>query len=230
MISVNRLENRVSDFEASDWLLDSGAFSRISTGKGHMPTKDYARQINRWSRCGNLLAAVSQDWMCEPFVLGITGLSVQQHQALTIERYRTLRELVSKTYLMPVVQGFEPVEYADHVNQYGDDLLDGMWVGVGSVCKRNGTPMEVERVIEAIHDVRPDLRLHGFGVKLTALALQHVSEGFYSCDSMAWSFAARREGRDANDVGEALRYAASIDQQPVQLEFSRSTPVQVLKK
>ena len=34
MVSINRLERRKSDFVAHDWLLDSGAFTRITTGRG----------------------------------------------------------------------------------------------------------------------------------------------------------------------------------------------------
>ena len=219
MISVNRLEHRISDFEVHDWLLDSGAFTRITTGRGHMPLKDYAQQIERWNQCGNLLAAVAQDWMCEPFVLDITGLTVQQHQTMTVNRYRDLRDLMQGTHLMPVIQGYAPKDYANHIQEYGEDLLNGMWVGVGSVCKRNGSPREVEAVLDAIQELRPDLRLHGFGIKLTALAYERVCEGFYSCDSMAWSFAARKKGRNPNDPKEALRYIKRLDNQPVQYDM-----------
>ena len=64
MVSVNVLEHRRGDFAVQDWILDSGAFTRITTRRGHMLVADYADQLSRWSRCGNLLAAVCQDWMC----------------------------------------------------------------------------------------------------------------------------------------------------------------------
>ena len=218
IVSVNRLEKRRSDFPVQDWILDSGAFTRITLGKGHMPVREYARQIDRWSKCGNLQAAVAQDWMCEPFVLGITGKTVKEHQMLTWRAYNDLRKIVQTTHVMPVLQGFEPDEYVDHIRQYGPELLtEGMWVGVGSVCKRNGSPRDVEAVLAAIKDVRPDLRLHGFGIKLTSLAYQRVSEGFYSTDSMAWSYSARKKGRNGNDPSEAVNYVNRIANQPVQM-------------
>lgn len=217
MVSVNRLEHRKSDFQVNDWIMDSGAFTRISTGRGHMPVKDYARQIERWSRCGNMMAAVTQDWMCEAFILGITGLTVEDHQRLTLERYAQLREAVGSTvYVMPVLQGYTPEEYVTHVRQYGAELGKGAWVGVGSVCKRNASPGSVERVLWAIHDERPDLRLHGFGLKRTALQSGVANSLLYSCDSMAWSYAARKAGRDANGPGEAHRYVEQIERMPVQ--------------
>ena len=215
MISVNALENRKSDFEAGDWILDSGAFTRIVSGKGHMPVVRYSDQIRRWSSCGNLLAAVGQDYMCEAFILDVTGLTVREHQELTIERYIQLKATAPPVYIMPVIQGFEPKEYIRHIEMYGAWLEQDAWVGVGSVCKRNSNVGQVEVVLEAIASVRPDLKLHGFGLKKTALTSQIVNDLLYSCDSMAWSYAARREGRNANDWREAANYTESIAKMPM---------------
>lgn len=52
-----------------------------------------------------------------------------------------------------------------------------------------------------------------------------VREFLYSADSMAWSFAARKQGRSANDWREAARFAdvvnaaASLPFQPWQMEL-----------
>ena len=178
---------------------------------------EYAAQIYRWSRCGNLLAAVAQDYMCEPFILEKTGMTVARHQALTIAKYDALRQYgVAGVYVMPVLQGYQPWEYAAHLEAYGKRLTEGQWVGVGSVCKRNGTPAGVEAVLRAIKTARPDLRLHGFGLKRTALESPGVASLLHSCDSMAWSYAARREGRNANDWREAAAYCRMIDRLPEQ--------------
>ena len=83
MLSINVLENRRGDFRVGDWMLDSGAFTRIVGGKGHLAPWDYAARANRWARCGNLQAVVSQDWMCERFVLDKAGGTIGGHQALT---------------------------------------------------------------------------------------------------------------------------------------------------
>lgn len=213
MVSVNRLENRQMDFHPHEWIMDSGAFTRVSKGKGHLPVEDYARQIERWSRCGTLAAAVSQDYMCEPFILAKTGLSVGDHQRLTIERYDALIALEPPAYIMPVLQGYQPSEYVAHIHEYGERLKPGMWVGVGSVCKRNSKVREVEAVIQTISAERPDLRLHLFGLKTTSLRSLLVHSLIYSADSMAWSWAARYEGRNANDWREAVAFATKIETQ-----------------
>lgn len=215
MISRNVLRRRRADITPNEWIMDSGAFTEITTHGGYRDSPEvYAAEIDRWSRCGNLAAAVAQDYMCEPFVLERTGLSVAEHQRLTIERYDALCAAVtSGTYIMPVLQGYAPQEYADHIHQYADRLGIGQWVGVGSVCKRNANPESVSQVLQAIVAERPDLRLHGFGVKLTALAHPTVCARLHTADSMAWSFAARKDGRGsaANHWQEAMRYVERID-------------------
>jgi hypothetical protein len=220
-ISVNRLRNRKSAFPAHDWIMDSGAFSTISKHAGYPePVSAYAAQIKRWSGNGRLLAAVSQDYMCERHMLDRTGLTVADHQRLTIERYdELLRHDVGGITIMPVLQGFEPSAYVSHIRQYGDRLTPGMWVGVGSVCKRNGNVSAIEEVLTAIHRKRPDLRLHGFGLKSTALRSGLVVDLLHSANSMAWSFAARIAGRNGNDWREAARFVTNIMEQPQQCAF-----------
>jgi hypothetical protein len=217
MVSVNRLRTRKSDFRVRAWMMDSGAFTEVTQHGGYRHgVEEYAEAIHRWSRCGELRAAVAQDYMCEPFALKRTGLTVEQHQTLTVERYLQLRALVRGSYVLPVLQGWEPADYVRHVEIYGTALERGAWVGVGSVCKRNAKPQQIEAVLLAIHKRRPDLRLHGFGVKMTALSSELVRSLLHSADSMAWSFAARYEGRDANDPTEAARYVQRLERQAVQ--------------
>lgn len=217
-ISVNRLRGRKSGFQVGDWIMDSGAFTEISThGHYRHSVEEYAAEIRRWSMNGRLLAAVAQDWMCEPWVVQKTGLSVAEHQRLTVERYDALMACdVGGVTILPVLQGFAPQDYVAHIDMYGDRLKHGMWVGVGSVCKRNGDPASIEGVLLAIHRARPDLRLHGFGLKTTALRSALVVELLETADSMAWSFAARREGRNGNDWREAERWSQKITTAPRQ--------------
>lgn len=98
-----------------------------------------------------------------------------------------------------------------HIREWGDILPYGAWVGVGSVCKRNGSPSAIRDVLYAIKRYRPDLRLHGFGLKRTAIANLWIRENLYSADSMAWSYAERKNGGNANDYRAAVRYARQIE-------------------
>lgn len=217
-ISVNTLRGRKSPFVVGDWIMDSGAFTTIAKHGGYPdPVSEYAAQIRRWKDNGNMLAAVAQDYMCEPHMIVRTGLSVAEHQRLTIERYDALLAEDVGVYIMPVLQGYAPDDYVSHIRQYGERLAHGAWVGVGSVCKRNGRPDAIEQVLSAIRAERSDLRLHGFGLKATALGSGAVRDVLYSADSMAWSYAARMSGRNANDWREARDFAHAIATMPVQM-------------
>lgn len=264
-ISINRLKNRKSDFPVRNWILDSGAFTQVAKHGGYtMSVREYAWQIVRWSKCGNLVAACAQDYMCEPFMFtgqdfGVvdrepsklspaarklkeeieyliaegasplwfndyfgpvedmwTPIGVRDHQVLTVERYDRLRYELRKwhcrTRLMPVLQGYESHEYVECIDLYEEAgfLPPGAYVGVGSICKRNSNADTVEGVLNTILGRRPDLRLHGFGLKRTALENPEVVRMLTSSDSMAWSFAARYEGRNGNDWREAKAYEEKI--------------------
>lgn len=215
-IHVGRLETRTKPLGCDELLLDSQAFMKLKLHGGYPESPDaYAAKVRRIAGLVGSLTAVTEDYMCEPFMLAQTGLSVIEHQRLTIQRYDRIRAaLPASITLMPVLQGYRPREYVDHIHQYGYRLLRGAWVGVGSVCKRNTDPSAIKAVLRAIKGVRPDLRLHGFGVKLTALQSGQIRELLYSADSMAWSFHARKNGGDANDWRAARDFVQRIEHRP----------------
>lgn len=234
-ISIKRLWRRKKPVACGDVLVDSGAFTELFLhGRYRHGVEEYAAELYRLHTSGvvKIAAAVAQDYMCEPFILSKTGMTIADHQRLTIERYDALITELERLFdgpipfhVMPVLQGFAPQDYANHVRMYGDRLKPGMWVGVGSVCKRQGDPRSIIAVLQAIAALRPDLLLHGFGVKKTSLLHPGVREMLATADSMAWSFAARKQGRSANDWREAARFVAVINAaanqnfQPWQLEM-----------
>lgn len=134
--------------------------------------------------------AAIRDWMCEPHMLARTGRSIADHQALTIESYANLRAIAPHIPWLPVVQGWHVDDYRSHVAQYaaaGFDLRACNRVGVGSVCRRQGT-FEGASIVRAVADL--GIRVHAFGVKVDGLRL--FGDRIASADSMAWSFIARR--------------------------------------
>jgi hypothetical protein len=221
-ISINRLrgpKGRKAPLPASlkRVLIDSAAFTELHIhGHYRHDVREYADAAAPWCRDGRVVAIVAQDYMCEPFMLAKTGLSVAEHQRLTIERYDALAaywfgELRQTTPILPVLQGYTVADYVAHLRAYGDRLTPGMWVGVGSVCKRQGDPKAIVAILRAIKAERPDLRLHGFGVKLTALNDPEVRDLLETADSTAWSYSARKQGRSANDYREAQAFVAKVE-------------------
>ena len=220
-ISVRALWRRKKPIPCPRVLVDSGAFTELNLyGRYRAGVDEYADELYRLFINGivNIAIAVAQDYMCEPFMLAKTGLTVEEHQRLTVERYDALVDALDDRFggrcpfpIMPVLQGYSAGDYLRHIEMYGDRLKPGMWVGVGSVCKRNGSPDQIIAVLSGIVAARPDLRLHGFGIKLTSLKSETIRNFLFSADSMAWSFAARKQGRDANSWLEAKAFADRVD-------------------
>lgn len=228
-ININILRGRKSDFLVNDWIMDSGAFTELLRfGRYIHPVAEYANEIERWSQCGNMEMAVCQDYMCEPLILDRTGLTIQHHQELTVERYDALKPSTS-VLVMPVLQGYAPRDYVRHLTMYGDRLEYEARVGVGSICKRNSKPQEIIDILEAIKSMRPDLRLHGFGVKITALSNAYICSLLSSADSMAWSYRARRNGRNANGLEEAKQFYHQVTNNQAKKPYQHHFPKKVNK-
>lgn len=219
-LSINRLRTRVSDFAVNEWMMDNGAWHWIRTTGDHwLPVSDYLAQVARWSRCGNLHGAFAQDYLC-----GL-GRPVADCHALTVDRFElTMAERSSiglKTPVLPVLHGVTPADYVEHIRAYGSLLPEGGRVGVGSLVPHSRFPGRILAALEAIRSERPDLLLHGFGLKLTALRDVRVRRLLHSADSMAWAYAARRQGRSPHDYSEAVAFAERVNSfvDPGQLEL-----------
>lgn len=189
-ISTRRLERlKTLPIPIGPWALDSGGFTELKMfGEWRTTPEEYARRVDRYrAEMPNLAWVAPQDWMCEPFMLAKTGLTVADHQARTIRSVVELRDRLG-TIVVPVLQGWEPDDYRRHADQYataGIDLAEEPLVGLGSVCRRQATG-EAEAIVWALHPIR----LHGFGMKTEGL--RRYGAGLASSDSMAWSYQARR--------------------------------------
>jgi hypothetical protein len=200
-VSYNTLAPRLALHEATaSWLLDSGAYTWLQQ-TGYCPVEPirYVQDVDRFDReIGHLDWAAPQDWMCEPWIIrgGVhdgqfykgTGLSVSEHQRLTVENYLELRRWWpefsdAECPFMPPLQGWTIPEYLHCVTLYEDagvDLPACPVVGLGSVCRRQGTA-EITALAEML---TPRLALHGFGVKTRGLL---AADRYTSADSGAWS-------------------------------------------
>ena len=195
------------------WALDSGGFTELRLHGGWRTTAaEYVVAVRRYrDEIGGLEWAAPQDWMCEPFMLAKTGLTVAEHQMRTVENYVELRALAPDLPFVPVLQGWSRDDYHRCVELYqrvGVDLATETLVGVGSVCRRQATG-EIEAIVHCLASL--GIRLHGFGVK--AGGLVRYADCLVSADSLAWSFEARRGApldRCAHaNCANCLRYAVA---------------------
>lgn len=187
------------------WGLDSGSFTELqrhgSWDHGPSPAEYVDRVYLYREEIGRLEFAAPADWMCEPAVLtggmfhGVrfagTGLTVFEHQQRTVENFCELRSLAPDLPIIPVIQGWSVADYLRCLSLYasaGVELGAESIVGLGSVCRRQGT-REVAEIVATIVDAVPGIALHAFGVKSGGLA--EFGDQVASADSMAWSMSAR---------------------------------------
>lgn len=160
-------------------------------GRWDVPVRQYVGEVERFSeQIGGLEWAAPQDWMCEPWIIEKTGLSVDEHQWRTVENFLALRAIAPHLPFVPVLQGWTFEEYLIHAQMYlgsGTDLRREPLVGIGSVCRRQQTQGGRE-VVE--HFAREGVRLHAFGLKVNGL--REIGYLLSSSDSLAWSYNARR--------------------------------------
>ena len=194
---------------AGRWALDSGGFTELAMhGRWRLAAADYASLVDRYSaEVGGLDFAAPQDWMCEPFMVAKTGLSIREHQERTVQNYLDLTSLAPGLPWIPVLQGWEVADYvrcAALYAQAGVDLAAVPLIGLGSVCRRQHTA----QIAHLVSTMSP-LPLHGFGVKTDGLAAYGYL--LQSADSMAWSFRARRSeplpGCTHRSCANCFRYA-----------------------
>jgi len=198
------------------WALDSGGFTEITTyGEWRTSPKQYVELIRRYhDEVDQLAWASQQDFMCEEQALRMTGLTIEEHQDLTVENFLTLRDLAPDLRIIPVVQGWLRPQYLRCVEKFmaaGIDLTREPLVGVGSICRRPSTYV-ASWILQDLHAA--GLRLHAFGYKKTGLEVSwpHV----VSADSMAWSKGGRYERicgthkSEANCLDYALRWRGDL--------------------
>jgi len=190
------------------WALDSGGFSELAVkGTWTVPAAQYVAEVRRaMAEIGGLDFAAVQDWMCEPFMLAKTGLSVAEHQERTIDSYLELSALAPEVPWLPVIQGWGVADYWRHVDRYQERGVALSYVGVGSVCRRQATS-SAETIMRTL--AADGLRIHAFGFKRRGIA--SCGDVIESADSMAWSFDARRApplpGHTHLNCANCLEYA-----------------------
>lgn len=198
MISANALmayRSRADRFPKArtTWALDSGSFSQISAhGDFVLDPDTYGGMVYRlMDEFGTPPQFVSiQDWMTEPQIIARTGFTIRQHQQFTVDSYLYLTREFEHAPWIPILQGQTVDEYLEHCRMYSDagvDLEAARVVGVGSMCRRQGT-REAGHILATL--AQRNYRIHAFGCKLDGLG--RYGHHLASADSYAWAYGARR--------------------------------------
>ena len=175
------------------WFQDSGGFTELFMfGEWRTGVADYISETRRNAAdVGNLEHAAPRDWMCEPMILKKTFKTIAEHQRLTVVDYLDLVQRAPDLPWAPVLQGWALDDYlrcAELYDRAGVPLAALPLVGVGTICRRQGTT-EAAMILSRL--AAEGLRLHAFGLKGTGIP--NVAPFLASSDSLAWSYAARRQ-------------------------------------
>ena len=112
---------------------------------GIISAEDYAAAVARYYRVSSAVSdfAAPQDWMCEPFIIERSGLSVREHQERTVTSYLELRqdrpEPAIHSCLAGVASRRLPSPVPTCTPPTGVDLATLPLTGLGSVCRRQST-------------------------------------------------------------------------------------------
>jgi hypothetical protein len=199
-----------------DLLIDSGAFTELKNhGRQRLTAAQFVAEIRTHLAHiapGRRVKVSQQDWMCERVVIyggktkdgvfvgtrptidpdGVMSFDelVYEHQRRSVDNLIELRRLAPDLHIVPVLQGSTLMQYARHagmLEQAGIRLADEEVVGLGSVCRRQGT-RDIEQIVRYL--ARLGIALHGFGVGVEGLEM--YGDRIASSDSNAFSFNGRR--------------------------------------
>ena len=174
-------------------MIDSGSFTIHDQGKEFDPPALYAERIQRYmDEIGGVASAAIYGEMCEAPILAKTGSTIERNQHMTVESYCTLSQLAPEVPWLAELQGWREDDYhrcADLYEAAGVDLTALPRVGLGTICRREGTE-EARQIARSI--AARGIKLHGFGVKDP----KSLDSAFLSADSFAWSYGARKRTRE----------------------------------
>jgi len=139
-----------------------------------------------------------RDYPCEPQILRKHNLTVREQIDRTVDHHLRLLDLY-EDYTMsavpvPVLQGWKVRDYLcclDEFNDYG--FLSRGYLAIGTLCRRHQVGRIRNIILSIRREIPPYIKLHAFGVKMSVLRSELVTDALYSADSSAMEYAARYE-------------------------------------
>lgn len=172
--------------------VDSGGYSQLQTHEEYQASDaaylDYIEQHEP-------AKFVLRDYPCDPVLRQQLGQTVQEQQQRTTNHHRELldtwEERGQPSEPVAVVQGWNPEQYLDHLDDLRSEGALTRHVAIGSLCGRQDTAT-VTRGIRELREALPGKhQLHAFGVKSSILQIPRVIGAIDSADSMAYDFRTR---------------------------------------
>lgn len=219
LINFMTKTNRPPNYHYENLFIDSGGFYSSMISGGYVKTDDeYLRYVESMMPQHFAL----RDYPCEPELMKKHGLTVKQNIHRTVANHLSLLDMLPNYCInaqpIPVIQGWDAADYLDCIDAFQDQGLMSNYMAIGSVCRRTEV-RNIRKIIITIRDAIPkSTKLHGFGIKLTAVKDLAIYNALYSVDSGAWDYQARwkkyrgqeKSGSDAS-LNAAIEYIQKID-------------------
>jgi len=185
--------------------VDSGGFPSSFLYNGYNRTDlEYLHFVRKTK--ANLFAL--RDYPCEPQILQKYNVTAKDQIHRTLEHHIKLLELSERLEVkakpIPVIQGWELEDYYYCIDLFREHGLITDYMAIGSLCRRNATKQIQQIIIKVRQELPAWVKLHAFGVKLSALKNIVVWRALHSCDSSAWDFWARFEKRPLDTFEKSL--------------------------
>ena len=136
-----------------------------------------------------------RDYPCEPELMKKHNVNPRIQIQRTLENHLKLLDLLEnyniKSTPVPVLQGWILEDYLYSIDLYNEHNLIMPYMAIGSVCRRNKTKQIIKIITKVKEKLGDDIRLHGFGVKISALKNKACFDALWSVDSGAWDYEAR---------------------------------------
>lgn len=210
LISFATRKNRPPQYGPELFIDSGGFFSSLKSGRYASADEEYLQYIQRWQPAAWAL----RDYPCEPHLLQQWDRTVQDNIRRTVEHHAKLLDLAQDCGLqetaVPVLQGWHPRDYIDCLDLFRDAGLIKGYMAIGSICRR-GQVGQIERIITALRQELPGhVKLHGFGLKYTALRERSIWQYLHSVDTGAWDYEARwRKHRGELSIPDASLIVAA---------------------
>jgi len=218
LINFMTKTNRPPKYPYELLFIDSGGFfSSMQAGHYTKTDAEYLEYIE----AKNPAFFALRDYPCETELLKKHSRTVFEHIKMTVEHHCLLLDMLPEYNInavpIPVIQGWSVEDYQLCIDLFRERGLITDYMAIGSVCRRTSIK-NIRDIIVSVRDNLPaKTKLHGFGVKLTALKDLAIWNALYSVDSGAWDYVARWKkfrGEETNipdaSLNAAVDYIAKI--------------------
>lgn len=172
--------------------IDSGGFySSLKTGEYKSTDEEYLEYVDKIRP----FAWALRDYPCEPELLKKWGRTPRENILRTVDNHRKLLGIADDLGIsdtaVSVVQGWSLDDYLYCLDEFRSAGLIRNYMAIGSICRR-GQLNTISKIITTLRQELPGwVKLHGFGLKITALENKAVWDSLYSIDTGAWDYNAR---------------------------------------